>query len=502
MKSTPLLALIALFAGLLLCSRAIGATGGTARPNFIFLLTDNQPPETIRALGNPYIETPNLDRLVVEGSTFTRAIAANPHCVPSRAEILTGATGFTNLSSPFGSELNPRLVLWPAAMKQAGYHTWYCGKWHTLGTPRSRGYEETRALRSLAGVKDLALTHPTMRNGLPATGHKGSVFVTDDGKPELEKGVGLTPHSDRYIADGAIEFIRRKPDRPFFLHVNFTATHDPLLPAPGYEDKYHPDSIPLPPNFMPEPLFDYGNARGRDELLMPSPFTPAAVKQELADIYAVASNMDAQIGRILSALEETNQLRNTVLIFTTDHGAGVGRHGIRGYQNMYEHTLNVPVIMAGPGIPKNRKVTAQAYLRDIYPTVCELAGIPIPDTVEARSLVPVLTGKAREIHREVYAYWHGEGRSGQAREYNAELPLERMVRTDRWKLIYYSHLDRYQLFDLPSDPYELRDLSGDPRHAAELAELKRKLQDWFGPRIAAHKASPIRKTGKKAAKEQ
>ena len=343
---------------------------------------------------------PHLDRLVAEGSTFTRAIAANPHCIPSRAEILTGATGFTNLSSPFGRTLNDRLTLWPAAMKAAGYHTWYCGKWHTAGTPWERGYEETRAL--LGHARNLPQTHPKMRNGLPARGHKGSVFVNDRNEPEPEKGIGLTPESDRYIADGAIEFIRRRPDRPFFLHVNFTATHDPLLPLPRYAEKYKPASIPLPPNFMPEPLFDYGNARGRDELLMPFPYTPADVRQELADIYAVVSHLDEQVGRVLAALEDTGQARNTILVFTTDHGAGGGRHGIRGYQNRYEHTLNIPLVFVGPGIPRNQRFSAQGYLRDIYPTVCELTGVPIPPTVEAKSLVPVLKGAVREIHPEVY----------------------------------------------------------------------------------------------------
>jgi arylsulfatase A-like enzyme len=466
----------------LVLHRAAGSEPAARRPNVIFLLSDNQPSDTIHALGNPYIETPNLDRLVAMGSTFTRAIAANPHCVPSRAEILSGATGFTNLSSPFGNSLNPQLVLWPAAMRAAGYHTWYCGKWHTAGTAWERGYEETRAL--LGGhLRDRPQTHPKMRNGRPATGYKGTVFVNDKNEPEPEKGVGLTPHTDRHIADGAIEFIRRKSERPFFLHVNFTATHDPLLPAPGYENKYQPAGIPLPPNFMPEPLFDYGNARGRDELLLPSPFTPADIRQELADLYAVVSNLDAQVGRILAALEETGQAGNTILIFTTDHGAGVGRHGIRGYQNMYEHTLNIPVILSGPGIPRNQRIGAQAYLRDLYPTVCDLTGIPIPPTVEAKSLAPVLRGTAREIHSEVYAYWHGEGRSGEARQYDAELPLERMVRTDRWKLIYYAHLDRYQLFDLAADPYELRDRASDPTQATTLAEMKRKLEAWFTPRI-------------------
>src|SRR5687768_5767536 len=163
MKRLRLFTVLAFVVSLPLAPRTVGATVTPVRPNFVFLLTDNQPPETIRALGNPYIETPHLDRLVNEGATFTRAIAANPHCIPSRAEILSGATGFTNLSSPFGNSLNERLTLWPAAMKAAGYHTWYCGKWHTAGTPAQRGYEETRGLRAPGRTRTLPQTYPNMR---------------------------------------------------------------------------------------------------------------------------------------------------------------------------------------------------------------------------------------------------------------------------------------------------------------------------------------------------
>ncbi|MEY4941501.1 MAG: hypothetical protein RIQ93_3236, partial [Verrucomicrobiota bacterium] len=468
----------------------LSAAGTPSRPNVIFLLTDNQPPETIAALGNPYIETPNLDRLVRGGSTFTRAIATNPHCVPSRAEIITGTTGFTNRSNPFGGSLNPKLKLWGSAMREAGYLTVYSGKWHTAGTPWERGYEETAALNSAGGAAGKPPTHPTMRNGRRATGFINHTFKNNKNEPELEKGIGLTPRTDEYIADGAISIIRRQPDRPFFLHVNFSSNHDPLLPGPGFENKYDPAAIPLPPNFMPEPAFDYGNAGGRDELLMPLPYTVADVRQELADIYAVISHMDAQVGRILAALEETGQAENTILIFTTDHGAGVGRHGIRGYQNMYEHALNVPLIMVGPGIPRDRRFAAQAYLRDIYPTVCELTGIPIPATVEAKSLAPVLRGLMDEIYPELYGYWQPSGRSGESKEYVADVPLERMVRTERWKLIYYSYLKRYQLFDLKNDPYELRDLSADTAQQVTMDTLKRKMRDWFEPRIQA-----LRQTG-------
>jgi arylsulfatase A-like enzyme len=164
----------------------------------------------------------------------------------------------------------------------------------------------------------------------------------------------------------------------------------------------------------------------------------------------------------------------------------MGSHGLMGKQNMYDHTIGVPLIMAGPGVPKNQRLPAQTYLRDLYPTVCELAGIAIPETVEGRSLVPVLSGRAKEIYPEIYAYWHRT-------DTNAALPIERMVRTDRWKLIYYSHLDRYQLFDLVNDPYELKDLSSNPRNQNVMADLRHKLEEWFAPRLAPFKAvSPSR----------
>jgi arylsulfatase A-like enzyme len=156
---------------------------------------------------------------------------------------------------------------------------------------------------------------------------------------------------------------------------------------------------------------------------------------------------------------------------------------------MYEHALNVPLIMAGPGIPPDRRFAAQAYLRDIYPSVCEMTGVPIPASVEAQSLVSILSGLRQEIYPEVYAYWHPSGRSGESRSYQAEVPLQRMVRTERWKLIYYSHLDRYQLFDLLHDPHELRDLASDPAQRVMLDNLKRKMTAWFAPRIAPFNAA-------------
>jgi arylsulfatase A-like enzyme len=451
-------------------------------PNIIFLLTDDQRPDTIAALGNLVIQTPNLDSLVRGGTAFTRAVSPNPLCVPSRAEILTGCTGFRNGVLPgFSNRLDLALPLWPETMRKAGYRTCYVGKWHTVGRPSQRGYDESRGL--YAGGKGIKPPAQVDHAGREVTGYRGWVFQTDDGRLFPEKGIGLTPDISRYFADAAIAFINTKPAKPFFLHVNFTAPHDPLLIPPGYAKKYDPNKVPFPRNFLPRHPFDHGNFNGRDEKLLPWPRTEKEVRREIAVYYAVISHLDEQIGRILKSLDETGQADNTVVIFSSDHGLALGSHGLRGKQNMYEHTVGVPLLLKGPGIPRGKRLDAQVYLRDLYPTACDLAGIPVPKTPpprlprgvfderangaahteEGRSLVPLLTGKVKELYPEIFGYF---------------TDTQRMVRTERWKLIHYPKAMRYQLFDLQADPDERRDLSGDRGQREVFERLKKRLERW------------------------
>ncbi|MFO7904991.1 MAG: sulfatase-like hydrolase/transferase [Pirellulaceae bacterium] len=430
------------------------------RPNFLVIVTDDQRPDTIAALGNSIIETPTLDSLVREGTAFTQAIAPNPICTPSRAEILTGCNGFRNGVRGMGGEAMDReLTLWPRAMRRAGYHGWYVGKWMNDGKPITRGYEQSLGLFAGGGGR-WPLDHAEDWHGRPVTGYKGWVFQTDDGTLLPERGVGLTPEISTHFADAAIQFIQRESDRPFFLHVNFTAPHDPLLMPPGYEGTYDPDEMPLPPNFAPRHPFDHGNIEGRDEKLLPWPRAPQDVRADLAVYYAVISHMDEQVGRILEALESTGQADNTVVIFTSDHGLAMGSHGLRGKQNMYEHTLGVPLLMKGPGLPAGKRCDALCYLRDLYPTVCDLAGIKIPDTVQGRSLLPVLRGKSHSVRPRVFGHFRD---------------FQRMIRTDQWKLIYYPHIEKHQLFNLKADPHELNNLYGKERYQAVTEQLRSKL---------------------------
>lgn len=431
-------------------------------PNVVVLLADDQRPDTVGALGNSIIQTPNLDRLVRDGSVFTRAVCGNPICTPSRAEILTGCSGFKNGVLDFGGAISPDLVTWADAMQAAGYKTWYVGKWHNNGRPSDHGYAQCRGLYSGGGGR--WWRGGVDYRGCEVTGYRGWVFQTDDRQLLPEFGVGLTPDISARFADAAISVIREAVEgRPYFLHVNFTAPHDPLLMPPGFESVYAAEQIPLPDNFQPRHPFDHGNLEGRDERLLPWPRTPDVVRADLAAYYAVISHLDQQIGRILRAIDESGQRENTIVVFSSDHGLAVGSHGLRGKQNMYEHTVGVPMILRGPGVPSGRRFRAQIYLRDLYPTVCDLASVPVPESIDGVSARRVLSGDASELHSCVFGYFRD---------------CQRMIRTERWKLIYYPQIDRYQLFDLVSDPMEKLDLADDPDQASQFAVLRQRLRRW------------------------
>ncbi len=436
-----------------------------SRPNILFLLSDDQRPDTIRALGNEHIQTPNLDGLVRRGTAFTRAVSPCPLCSPSRAEIMTGCRGSrTGLRGNVGrttkKKLPDELPSWAWTMRDAGYNTWYVGKWHSVGRPSDWGYEESQAL---FGNGDRSWPNDIRFDwkGRKITGAPGCVFQTDDGTLLREKGVGSKPDISTTFADAAIDFIKRKPQKPFFLHVNFFAPHDPLFLPPGYEDRYKPEEIPVPPNFLPEPPFDTGYLKTRDELLFAWPRTRPAVRDELAMYYLVISHMDAQIGRILKTLQATGQTARTIVIFASDQGVAIGSHGLRGKQNMYEHTIGVPLIIAGPNMPQDNRCDAQCYLRDLYPTVCDLTDIEIPQTVQGRSLGPLLREETTSAYPCTFAAF---GKT------------QRMVRTDRWKLIHYPKIEKLQLFDLSADPHEMNDLAASSEHSAVVSDLRAKLE--------------------------
>ena len=186
--------------------------------------------------------------------------------------------------------------------------------------------------------------------------------------------------------------------------------------------------------------------------------------------YAVIDNIDKQVGRLLAQLRAGGRLANTVVIYTSDHGLAVGSHGLMGKQNMYDHTVRVPFVISGPGITKGQLTGAFGYLRDMYPTTCELANIMVPKTVQAKSLVPILTGKTKSVHPYGYGYFRD---------------VQRMIRDDRWKLVWYPKIKKHQPFDLQADPNELRNLADDPTQHKRMTRMRGQLHAWF------HKAGAV-----------
>lgn len=435
-------------------------------PNILFLLTDDQRPDTVQALGNPLIETPHLDQLVSRGMNFTRATCSYPICVISRAEILSGMHGWENgIDALGGTRFREGITFWAEALAGSGFTTCYVGKWHTRGRPSDYGYAEVRRLFSGGGGKWWE-EGQTDWKGTPITGYRGWIFQDETGKEKYpDLGVGLTPDIDSKFADGAIAFIeeQKRSPAPWFLHVNFTGPHDPLFIPPGYEGKYRIDDMVLPENFMAEHPFDHGNLRGRDEELLPFPRTREDIADLLRVYYSVIDYLDQQVGRIIDALEKTGQLDNTIVIYSSDHGMAVGSHGLRGKQNQYEHTINVPLIVAGPGVASGVSSDAQIYLRDLFPTTCELAGITIPDSVTAKSFAGILRGDQSGHREEVFGYFKD---------------TQRMIRTDRWKYVEYPVAKERQLYDLAADPLEKHNLVDDPSWDGVVKDLSARLDQW------------------------
>jgi arylsulfatase A-like enzyme len=437
-----------------------------SHPNVVLIVADDLRPDALGFSGNRAIPTPHLDALARRGARFTRATCSYPICNVSRSEIFSGRLMLDTARAMGGAlKFDPQWTLWPRHMKDSGWHTIYSGKWHVAGTPASAGFAETAGLFSGGGAPaGTKATHPRTPTGRDVTGYSGWTFKDDKNAPQPDLGVGLTPDTDRIIAERAIDALQRAGARPFFIQINFTAPHDPLHWPRGREYEIDARDLVLPANFRGAPAFDTGNVSGRDERIVPAPRTVDEVKRERAIYFSQVANVDRQVGRIVETLTRSGQIGRTIVVLTSDHGLALGSHGLMGKQNQYEHTINVPLVMAGPGVPEARTFAAQCYLRDLYPTICELTHTSVPASVQGRSLGPVLRGERAEIHDAIFGYF---------------TDAQRMVRQpDGWKLIAYPQLGRHELFNVKEDPDELRDLAAAPAQQERLQEMKARLAAW------------------------
>lgn len=488
------------------------------RPNVLFILTDDQSPLELRCYdGSSKLATPTLDRIAAQGMTIDGAYHMGSFmgavCTPSRHMIMSGRSVWhlprsimERVSQDFPTKCPENLAQF------------------TMGQVfRSAGYDTMRTCK------------------------KGNSFPQANQRFEVSRVASRLGPTDAtgsaWHADQVLEFLSQRQaggsEKPFFVYLGFSHPHDPrhgkaeLLAKYGATNHDNPDTLPtisnstpaLPVNYLPAHPFPTGHPNLRDEMEVSGVWANRdehTIRNELGRYYACCENIDIQIGRVIAQLEELGELENTYVIFTSDHGIALGRHGLQGKQNLYQHTWRVPFIMSGPGIAPGTRATGNVYLHDVLPTLCDFTGVPCPDTVDGRSLRPVLQQKTDTIRDVVYGVYSGGTKPG-----------IRCVKRGDWKLIKYDVLKgqvrQTQLFNLEQNPDELliehavqtvasktgnqpssiqRDLSDDPRYASVLKEMEelllsemRKHDDpyrlWSQPDDRLPElSSPVRRTGR------
>ncbi len=483
MRSRPALALaVALLLPALLA--AANPAPAARRPTLLIVVVDDQSPFDLKAYDPASVlRSPELDRLAARGMVIDGAYHMGAWvggvCTPSRHMMMSGRTvwhipdGSGRGANPHSS--NPALV--PPDLPE-----------HTLAAVFNRaGYATMRTCKVGNSYEAANRLFQVRRDATKRGGDDAS---------------GSAWHAEQVLAYlGERETARDQ--RPFLIHFGFSHPHDtrdgkPELLAqygatnhtdPAQPPAAHPRQPPLPANYLPAHPFPHGHPGLRDEVAVSGVWErrdPATIRNEIGRQLACSENIDTQLGRVLRRLEAMGELEHTYVFYTADHGMAIGRHGLQGKQNLYEHTWRVPLLVQGPGIRPGSRAPGNVYLSDLLATYCDLAGIPPPATNEGRSFRPVLEGRAATVRDTLYGVYCGGTRPG-----------VRAVRHGDWKLVQHDVLDgkvrELQLFNLRENPDEFLaahhdpavvaltgrrpaphqvNLAGDPRHAAKLRELQ------------------------------
>ena len=445
------------------------------KPNILWICTDQQRYDTIGALGNPYVSTPNIDSLVADGVAFTHAYCQSPICTPSRVSFLTGMYPSATHVNGNGNDYYPETFpLITRTLADIGYDCGLIGKLHLASAYRRI---EPRAND---GYRYWQYSHAPRDDW--QEGHDYADWVRSKGfiLRELTRnpeGVPAELHQTTWCAEKTIEFIREERNGPWLASVNIYDPHPPFNPPQAYREQFDPE-------VMPEPLFQESDleqqnrlgkmdfqskVRTPDELDIRNPIIPQSpgsptnstlvgrrdAKTLIAAYYAMIKLIDDQLGRILSVLDETGQRENTVIIFTSDHGEMLGDHGlIQKGCRFYEGLVRVPLIFSWKGhFVNGLQSPALVELVDKVPTLLELAGLNVPAGMHGRSLVPILNGEAdTDQHRDFVRCEYYDALDMRDHSFAT------MYRDKRYKLVVYHGHEEGELYDLVDDPDEFNNL--------------------------------------------
>lgn len=448
-----------LLLGLLLGTANLGAT----KPNVLLIISDDLA-ATLGCYGHPQAKTPQLDALASRGVMFDRAYCQFPHCNPSRSSMLSGlrpnTTRVTNNEDNLYTNI-PGVLTLPHHFRQNGYATARCGKIFHLGVPTG--------LESMDDPQAWDFGTP-FKSELPYPPKRESMVKVKAGK---KQGLGWQeiPCEDDDLCDGffaktAIEWLeKRDATKPFLLAVGFHRPHLPLVAPAKYFDLYPLESITLP------------DAPADDEADIPPPArngavpgyaltaTPEQRRAAIRAYLATVSYMDAQAGRVLDAVKKLGMQDNTIVIFTGDHGWHLGEHSLWHKRSLFEESARVPFMVFAPGMKGNGQRSASLVeMLDVFPTFCDLTGVPSPANLQGKSLRPLLDDPKATVHDAAFT----QARRGKDAEH-----WGRSVRTARWRCTEWDEgRNGIELYDHDTDPHEYRNLAGDPQHAQVLKELR------------------------------
>ena len=402
------------------------------KPNVLVILTDDQRADCIGAV-NPLIHTPNMDRLAKQGVRFNNCTimgGSSPAvCTASRVMLMSGQTRFHLPNDIRAAGNKPSVPVMSTVFRQAGYDTFYCGKHGNTYHPADRSFDKT-----------VFINRRTSDDAVAELNSYGSPVVS-------------------YLAEP------KRKNKPFFVFFAPSVPHDPLCPDPKDLALYAGDKLPpLPSTAAVDHAAVAGfnlhdtNVRTYDVPGMGDFKTPLKLDQwrkVIACYYAYTTSIDRQVGRILDELERTGADKNTIVIFSSDNGHSLSDLGLIHKQSAYEQDIRVPLIVRGPGIQAGKVSDALVYLSDLFPTLCQQVGLPIPESVETKSFLPSIADPAKPHRTTLYSSYREEMRS---------------FRDEQYKIILFDN-QRVRMFDLKADPVEAHDLAKDPNQADRLAKM-------------------------------
>jgi len=434
-----------------------------AKPNILFIAVDDMNND-LGCYGHPMVKSPNIDRLAAMGTRFDRAYCQFPLCSPSRSSIMTGlrpdTTRVFDLQYHFRKGL-PDVVTLPQMFTKAGYFAARVGKIYHYGNPGdigTSGLDDPASWQEFVNPagRDKTSLELDVMNYTPKRGLGSSMAFLADKQGRDEE------HTDGKVATEAIKLLEKHKDGPFFLAVGFYKPHCPWITPGKYFDMYSLGKITLPPIAA-----DFQKNALEPALASTKPWpyfgvTPVQARECKLAYYAAISFVDAQIGRVLDALDRLKLRDNTIIVFWSDHGYHLGEHGLWMKQSCYEESARVPFIIVAPGQKAAGKASERTVeLLDMYPTLADLAGLTPPKNLEGVSVRPLLDDPAAPWTHAAYTQVQRGNFPGHS------------VRTERWRYTEWAGGEKgAELYDHEADPKELNNLAADPKHAATVAEMK------------------------------